>query len=473
MGPGMVSGVVRRRYTIVVFVVLASLDNVAAGLVPPLYKPIARQFTESEAAIGAVTATAFLITAVASVAWAYLGDRSDRKPLLMIGTLIWALGTVGSGLASTYSAFFAAQVIAALGLGAVSSIGFSVVSDLIAPHRRGLVMSFWGLSQGVGTLAGGLIGGLLGAYDWRRPFFVIAVVGLVATFAYLFTQTIHRGESEPQLAEVFAAGEDYDYRITREDLPVIARRRTNVWLVLQGVTAQLVFGSLVFLPRLFQAKAESLGYPEEIAIQVGALYSTLFALGGALSIFGGLVGDRVQRRTPRGRAAVAAVGILGAIPFYLIVLFTPLRLDLHDGHESVVVAVLRSIVTEPLGALSFLTALVALALTSANAPNWFALIAEVNPPEHRGTVFSLGNLANGIGRGAGNYLAGRTFDALARSFPPPMNFVVGLAAFQVFFIPTGIMYWLASRTSPKDIDDLQHTLAERAHHPHPGEVSGS
>jgi MFS family permease len=457
---------IHRYYTVVVFLVLAALDNVAAGLAPPLYQPIAAEFDVPEPAVGAVTAMAFLVTAVASVAWAYLGDRSNRKPLLMIGTLIWALGTLGSGLAPTYGAFFAAQVIGSIGLGAVGSIGFSVVSDLITPRRRGLVMSFWGLSQGVGTLAGGLIGGLLGAYDWRRPFFVVTFVGVAATVAYLFTQTIHRGESEPQLARVFATGDDYDYRISRDDLPEIARRRTNVWLVLQGVTAQLVFGSLVLLPRLFQAKAEAMGYSEPVAIQVGSLYSTLFALGGALSIIGGLIGDRLQRRTPRGRALVAAVGILGGIPFYLIVLFMPLRFELHDG-GSVVAAVFGSIVTEPVMATSFVVALIALALTSANSPNWFALITEVNPPEHRGTVYSLGNLANGIGRAAGNYLSARGVDALARALPPPANYVVCLAIFQVFFIPTGIMFWRASRTAPKDIDDLQHLLAERGAHPHP------
>jgi hypothetical protein len=37
-----------------------------------------------------------------------------------------------------------------------------------------------------------------------------------------------------------------------------------------------------------------------------------------------------------------------------------------------------------------------------------------------------------------------------------------MALFQVFFIPTGIMYWLASRTSPKDIGTVQAMLNERA-----------
>ena len=97
-------------------------------------------------------------------------------------------------------------------------------------------------------------------------------------------------------------------------------------------------------------------------------------------------------------------------------LFLPLRLDLHDG-GSVIGAVLGSVVSSPEMALGFLTAMVALALTSANSPNWFALITEVNPPEHRGTVYSLGNLANGIGRAVGNYLSAQGVQALGRSMP--------------------------------------------------------
>jgi MFS family permease len=451
-----------RRYTVVVFLVLAALDNVAIGLVPPLYSPISREFDVSELAVSTVTATSYLVTAFASVGWAYLGDRTDRKPLLVLGTMIWAAGTLGSAFAPSFVTFYAAQVLGALGLGAVGSVGFSVVSDLIPPGRRGLAMGFWGLSQGVGTLAGGFLGGMLGAYDWRRPFLVISIVGVIATFAYLFTQRIRRGESEPQLAEVFAAGKDYDYRIGRADLPLILSRRSNLWLVLQGVTAQIVFGSLVFLPRLFQAKAEAIGYDEPVAIRIGSVYYIIFSVGGALSILGGIVGDRVQRRTPRGRALVAGIGVVAAIPFFIVLLFVPLQLDLDTG-ESVVGAVLLSMVTEPVMAASFLVALIALALSSANSPNWFALITEVNPPEHRGTVYSLGNLANGVGRAAGNWLAGVAFTSLARALPPPMNFVVGLAAFQVFFIPTGIMFWLASRSSPKDIDDVQRLLADRGH----------
>jgi MFS family permease len=455
---------VRRAYTVVVFVVLASLDNVAIGLVPPLYDPIGEALGVPEAWIAAVVAAGYLVTAVAAVVWAYAGDRTNRRPLLVIGTLIWAAGTAATGFSTSIGTFLAAHLFAAVGLGAVGSVGFSVVSDLISPRRRGLAMSFWGLSQGIGTLAGTLLGGLLGAGDWRQPFQALAVVGALAAIAYLFTYDIRRGQSEPELAALFESGGEYEHRISRDQLPAILRRRTNVWLIMQGLTAQIAFGSLVWLPRLFQAKAEAQGYDTPTAVAVGATFATLFQLGGVLSIVGGLLGDRLQRRTPRGRALVAAAGILGGIPFYVALFFVPLRVDVPAGAGAggAAAAVLRSVVTEPTVAISLLAAVIGLALTSANSPNWFALIADVNPPEHRGTVYSLGNLVNNIGRAAGNALVGAVFAALGRTIAPPLNYAAGLALFQAFFVPTGIMYYLASRTSPADIDEVRKTLHDRA-----------
>jgi MFS family permease len=454
-----------RLYTVVVFIVLSSLEYVAIGLAPPLFSPISQSFGVAFGSVTFAIGGTYLVSAVAAVGWAYTGDRSNRKPLLMIGTLIWAAGAYVTAIAPTFSVFVIAQLFGAVGIGAVASVSFSVVSDLITPRRRGLVMSLWGLSHGVGTLVGTLLGGLVGSADWRRPFAVLTGVALAATVAYFFTYDIRRGQSEPELAGVFESGHEYEYRISTADLPHIVARRTNRWLILQGFTAQLVFGSLVLLPRLFQAKAEALGFRQDTAIAIGSVCTTIFVLGGVLSIVGGLVGDRLQRRTLRGRGLVAAIGILAAIPFYVVLFFVPLRLSMPVDAVpgDAFVGVLRSLVTQPVMAASFLFALLALALTSANSPNWFALIAEANPPEHRGTVFSLGNLVNGAGRAAGTGLVGATFGALERTLKPPLNFSVGLAAFQFFFIPTGIMFLLAARSSPRDITDVQQLLAARGH----------
>src|SRR5690606_41025265 len=87
----------------------------------------------------------------------------------MVGTLLWAAGVGATTYATTWLALVGTLTLAGLGLGAVASVGFSVVSDLVPPRRRALVMGLWGLSQGLGTLAGTGLAGLLGATDWRTP----------------------------------------------------------------------------------------------------------------------------------------------------------------------------------------------------------------------------------------------------------------------------------------------------------------
>jgi len=200
---------------------------------------------------------------------------------------------------------------------------------------------------------------------------------------------------------VFAAGEEYEHRISRADLPRIAARRTNVWLILQGLTAQAAFGSLVWLPRLFQARAQPRGTTSRPRSEIGGVLATLFQLGGVLSIVGGLLGDRWAAPRPRaaGRRSPRSA-ILAGVPLYVVLFFAPLTLPPPSG-GSAAALVLGSLFTSPSLLGAFLLALVALALTRRTRRTWFALIADVNPPEHRGTVYSLGNLVNGAGRAAG------------------------------------------------------------------------
>ncbi|HHC08720.1 MAG TPA: MFS transporter [Actinobacteria bacterium] len=450
--------------TIAAFVVLASLDNAALATIPAMIKPLEAGVGASPSSLGVLVGAQVLVAAASAVGWGYAGDRWPRKRLLVLGTLAWSLPVIASAAVRSFPAFAAWQLLAGLGLGAIASVGFSVVSDFVAPRRRGLAMSFWGLSQGIGGWVGLLVASQLGADDFRRPLLLVGVVGLGAAVVYLLAFDAPRGYREPELAELFAAGGTYEHRIATADLPRLLRVPTNLWLVLQGLTAQIAYGSLVWVPLLYQEKVIAEGYSAATGTKVGGLFSALFLTGALFSILAGHVGDRLQRRTLRGRALVSAVGILGAVPCFLVFFWLPLEgLEVTDGASTVVLAreVLVAVATNPWVAGAFLSSIVALALTSADAPNWFALVSDVNLPEHRGTVFGVGNLVNGIGRAAGTALTGSVAGALQRALPPPLNWALGLSAFQAFFLPTGWCYWRASQTAPDDIERVRRILAER------------
>ena len=452
-------------YTVVVFIVLASLDNAALVMLPSMVLPLRDGLSTSEVAIGLLSGATILVVAITAVFWGYVGDSRDRKPLLFWGTILWSTGSLMSATAQSFWQLALWQLVLAVGLGSIASIGFSVISDFIGPARRGLAMSFWGISQGLGTVFGALLASQLGAENFRVPLVVIAIAGFVFAALYIPTYEAPRGYKEPALAELYEAGGDYEYRIDRSQLPSLVRRRTNLWLILQGLTAQIAYGSLIWIPLLYQEKVIAEGYDPVTSTKVGGLFATIFTVGALFSILFGHLGDRLQRRTPRGRALLSMVGILAAIPFFLIFFWVPLRgLEVTEGAGTITLMgeVLASVVTNPWIAAAFLSAFIALALTSADSPNWFALITDVNLPEHRGTVYGMGNLVNGVGRSLGAALTVGVASAIERSVPPPFNWALGLSFFQVFFLPTGFCYWKASESCPADIEEVTELLNERA-----------
>jgi MFS family permease len=452
-------------FTVVVFVILASLDNAAIGLIPPLYPLMAKDLHVAESALGLVTAFGYLLQAATAVAWGYGGDRYSRKKLLLYGTLLWAAGVFMSGQSHTYLALFLWQVVAGVGLGCIASVGFSVISDFIAPKWRGLVMSLWGLSQGIGTVSGGILAGLLGAGNWRAPFSAMAALGLLFALLYLLCYDPQRGRSEPDLARVFAAGGEYEYKIELSDLKRLITLPSNIWLILQGFSAQFAFGANVWMTRLFVSRVQAEGYSMQTATAVGSLFGALFTIGGFFSVLGGYLGDLWQRKDPRGRALISAIGILGSVPLFVGLFFLPLHgLQVPEGAGggAVAAAVLKGVVSNGWVAGAFLLALGAQALNGTNSPNCMALITDVNLPEHRGTVFAMSNLANGVGRALGNGLVGVAFAYFAGAFAEPTNYAVGLAVFQAFFLPTGLAYLMAARSAPRDIAAVRKTLKERA-----------
>ena len=234
----------------------------------------------------------------------------------------------------------------------------------------------------------------------------------------------------------------------------------------------MAYGSIIWVPLLYQEKVIAAGYDSATATKVGGIFAAVFQIGGIFSILAGHIGDRMQRRSLSGRAIVSTVGILGAIPFFLIFFFIPLRgLDVTNGAgtATLIPEVFRNLVTNPWAAGAFLSALLAVAFTGADSPNWFALISDVNLPEHRGTIFGLANFSNGVGRAAGNGLTGAVAGAFETAFPPPLNWAVGLSVFQIFFLPTGYCYYRAAGSSPGDIGEVKRILSKRAAETHGSE----
>ena len=455
----------RQLFAFTVFIILASLDNAAAGVLPPLYAIIARDLQASDAALGAVTAVYLLIVAGSAIFWGYRGDQTSRKPLLFWGTVVWAAAMLATTLAQNFTHFLIFQMITAVGVGGISSLGFSVVSDLVPAHRRGLALSLWSVSQGIGTSLGALLAGTVGAFDWRYPFWTIAAAGILFAILFLFTREPLRGQAEPQLQTIFNQGKTYDYRIRRADIRLILQRASNRWLLLQSFFYSLAVGSTLWIPRWAIARVQAEGYSLETSTIVGNLIIALLSLGGFTAVLSGHLGDRWQKRDGRARAKLAMIGLALSTPLYIWLYFIPFRnliLPEPASFLQLVTAVLQAFLHNGWVILAFVVAFTAVTFQSADPPNWAAMLTDVNLPEHRGTIIGISRMFRAVGNAISVWLAGWLFASLTGRLPEPDNYAVGLTAFQIFVIPALLCYFFVQKYIIKDKQNVEYLLTLRA-----------
>lgn len=456
----------RTTYTIFIIIALSSFDNAVIGLFPPLFTSMAKDFNIPISLLGTVSAASVFVIALSSVLWAYLADKGKRKRLIIIGTMIWSISVFMTANSKTYTQLLVSQMFTGVGLGCITSIGYSLLTDYMPKKWRGMILSLWGMFQGLGGISGSVMASIIATTtSWRKPFEVISILGLLFALLYLSIKEPQKGSAEPELKGLVQNGQGYEYSIEYCHIHEIIEKKSNQWLMLQGLFMNITTGTLIWLPTLYTAKLMYSGYSAEAAIICSGFLYALLQVGGTSSIYFGYLGDKLQRNSYSGRATLTAFLVLAAMPLYIFMFLVPMRnLNLPDTSNSIVMllALLKEFLTNPWMFLMFILAVAATAAQSANTPNSLAILTDVNLPEYRTTAFSMVNLINGTGKSISNIMIGIVLSIVSAYHNEPYNFIITMIIFQVFLIPSALSYIKVSKTLEKDIKKMKSVLKYRA-----------
>lgn len=113
-----------------------------------------------------------------------LGDRLGRKGLFIAGTVLFAAGALGCGLAGSLAELLAARVVQGAGSALAVSCSLTIIRATFEDaRRRATAIGIWSTSSGVALAVGPpLGGGLASAFGWRGVFLAL-VTGAVVTAA--------------------------------------------------------------------------------------------------------------------------------------------------------------------------------------------------------------------------------------------------------------------------------------------------
>ncbi len=294
--------------------------------------------------------TIYLLTSTITVPfYGKLSDLYGRRPLLMIGIVLFLAGSALSGLSQDMAQLILFRGIQGLGAGALFPISLAVIGDLFTPAERGRYQGLFGAVFGISFIIGPALGGFLtDQVSWHWVFYVNLPIGLISLYVIWRLLPTHRVKnasrnldylgalvftiaiglllvgltnkqsadwSSPWVGGLIAAGlllgavfVLIESRAKEAIVPLdLWRNRTFVSSMLATFMVSFgFFGAIIFLPRWFQVVRH-----DSATISGYEVFPLLIGLIGSSIVAGILVSRTGKYKTlVIGAIAVMVVGLL-------------------------------------------------------------------------------------------------------------------------------------------------------------------
>ncbi|MFT6047779.1 MAG: DHA1 family tetracycline resistance protein-like MFS transporter, partial [Arenicella sp.] len=230
-----------------------------------------------------------------------LGDRFGRRPVFLLSLMGFSIDFFLMGFAPNIIWLFVGRAVAG-GLGAIFGPANAAMADISTSENRAKGFGMVGAAFGIGFIIGPALGGVLGDFGTRIPFFVAAGLAL-ATFIYGW----------------FAFPET----MLEEDRRAFSFKRANpIGAFLSLSKLPNVLGiSVVFLMWVISANAYAISWAYFAPAQYGwdskTVGLSLAVVGVSMAlvqIF--LIGRMVSRFGERSTAITAMIAGIGSLLFY-------------------------------------------------------------------------------------------------------------------------------------------------------------
>jgi EmrB/QacA subfamily drug resistance transporter len=174
---------------VLLVMLLASLDQTIVGTAMPRIVSDLNGFDRYT-----WVTTAYLLTSTVLVPiYGKLSDLFGRKPIFLIGVVLFLVGSAASGAAQSMNQLIAFRAFQGLGAAALLPIAIAVIGDLFSPRERGKWQGLTGGVFGIASILGPTAGGWITDHStWRWVFYVNLPIGIIALLVLIFLMpTLH------------------------------------------------------------------------------------------------------------------------------------------------------------------------------------------------------------------------------------------------------------------------------------------
>jgi len=162
---------------LVTLILLTSVAVMSLNIFLPSLGGIAEEFGVSYTLVALSISAFLLVSAVLQLIMGPLSDRYGRRPVLLVGLVVFVIASLGCALSQDVWAFLGFRMLQG---GVVSGmvLGRAIVRDVYAPQEAAKRIAQIGAAMALAPLIAPLVGGILDSlFGWRSVFYLLALSG--------------------------------------------------------------------------------------------------------------------------------------------------------------------------------------------------------------------------------------------------------------------------------------------------------
>ncbi len=290
-------------------------DRQAIFSVFPLLK---QEMGLSDVQLGIVGAAFMWVYAGFGAIAGIVGDRFQRKTLIIGGLIFWSLVTIGTALSTDYIHLVICRALEGFGEAFYFPASMSLLSDYHSKETRSKAMSFHQSSVYAGTIAGGTVAGFMGQYyGWHTSFYLFGGLGVLLGVILLgFLKEPVRGQAE--VHEEIENGSHVLLDLKQGNIFDSIKqvfKQPMVWILVA------VFVGANFVASIFLTWMPSFLYNKfNMSLSMAGLNATFYLqMASVLGVIsGGFLADKLVKTYRGGRMMAQSIGLIIGVPFIFL-----------------------------------------------------------------------------------------------------------------------------------------------------------
>ncbi|HQO85051.1 MAG: MFS transporter [Bacteroidales bacterium] len=312
----MKESVAERRYAWVVVALLwmvALLNYMDRQMLSTMKNAMMVDIVELEKAenFGRLMAVFLWIYGLMSPVAGIIGDRLNRKWLIICSLFVWSGVTFAMGYTHDFGVLYALRAIMGVSEALYIPAGLSLIADYHQGSTRSLAVGIHMTGLYMGQALGGFGATIADSLSWQKTFHYFGLIGIVYSLVLILFLREYKQRQKIKKASSGLSG----FRSVASGLSMLFGM-VSFWVILFYFAVPSLPGWAVknWIPTLFSS---SLGIEMPVAGPMSTITIAFSSLVGV--IFGGILSDRWIQKNIRGRIYTGAIGLSLTIPSLLLV----------------------------------------------------------------------------------------------------------------------------------------------------------